>query len=259
MTGVTVLAIVLLSRLGGFASAAGGEHRMQERGVQNVTDVKAAASVAGRAIEARGPHTEDSALNPSRETGTGTVPHRPDGNELVGTEAPELGLDHWLNSGPMSMRALRGRVVLVRWWTDTCAFCAASAPALVQLDRKYRERGLIVIGVFHPKPPGDRSVERMRRAADSFAFTFPVALDADWSALRRWWLGRVPDGWTSVTFLVDREGSIRYMHPGGEYHEGESGEQWPDHGTCRREYAEIEATIVRLLGTAPHRGAQERP
>ena len=106
---------------------------------------------------------------------------------------------------------------------------------------------LRVIGIFHPKPPGDRSVERLRRATERFGFTFPVALDADWIALHRWWLDHEVQAWTSVSFLVDKQGVVRYVHPGGEYHLGEAGLHWRNHESCHREYREIEDTILKLL------------
>ena len=171
----------------------------------------------------------------SAESDTPQPKHAGD-DDSVGAPAPALHLDHWLNSPPLEMTALRGKVVLVRWWTDGCPYCEASAPALRSLDRKYRDQGLVVIGVFHPKPPGDPSVERMKRAAEGFHFTFPIALDADWRALNRWWLDGKPQAWTSVSFLIDREGIIRYVHPGGEYHEGPGEAQMPDHTACHSAY-----------------------
>ena len=62
-----------------------------------------------------------------------------------------------------------------------------------------------------------------------------LAIDPDWRTLRRWWLDRADSGWTSVSFLLDREGVIRWIHPGGEYVEGD-----PD-------FAELEAEVRRLL------------
>lgn len=177
----------------------------------------------------------------------GAVPRREAGDDLIGTVAPPFDLEHWLNSDPLEIAALRGKVVLVHWWTDTCPFCAATAPVLRELDRSYRERGLRVIGIFHPKPPGDASLERLRSSTDRFGFLFPVALDADWTALGRWWLDSRKRGWTSVSFLVDRDGRIRYVHPGGEFHPGPGGNHWPDHQTCNREYEEIVALIEELL------------
>lgn len=165
------------------------------------------------------------------------------GEDRLGVPAPPLGLEHWLNSSPLEMDALRGKVVLVRWWTEGCPYCTATAPALKGLDAKYGTRGLRVIGIFHPKPAGDWSVERMRIAAQQKGFTFPVALDAGWTALRRWWPDPEKRGWTSVSFVIDKKGLIRYVHPGGEFHEASEA----DHARCDRDYKDVEQTIERLL------------
>ena len=165
------------------------------------------------------------------------------GDDRLGLPAPPIGLQHWLHSPPLEMDALRGKVVLIRWWTDGCPFCAATAPSLRELDSKYASRGLVVIGVFHPKPPGDWSTERLRAASGRLVFQFPVALDADWAALRRWWPDLEKRGWTSVSFLVDKRGVIRYVHPGGEYHVSAD----PGHERCNRDYKDIEKAIQRLL------------
>jgi peroxiredoxin len=165
------------------------------------------------------------------------------GEDRLGIPAPPLGLEHWLNSPPLDMDALRGKVVLIRWWTHDCPYCAATAPALKHLDAKYNASGLRVIGIFHPKPAGDWSVERMRAATQQKGFTFPVALDANWTALNRWWPDLEKRGWTSVSFVVDKKGIIRYVHPGGEFHEASE----RDHARCDRDYKGIEQTVERLL------------
>jgi len=167
------------------------------------------------------------------------------GDDRLGLAAPPLELKQWLHSKPLEMQALRGKVVLIRWWTEGCPYCVATAPALRQLDRKYGGHGLAVIGIFHPKPAGDWSLERMRTASDRLGFTFPVALDGDWSALRRWWPELERRGWTSVSFVVDKRGVIRYVHPGGEFHEGQAAGE--GHARCERDYKEIEQVISRLL------------
>ena len=177
----------------------------------------------------------------------GAADRRGTGDDLLGTPAPPLALEHWINSDPLKIDDLAGRVVLVRWWTDTCPFCFTTAPVLGDLQETYGERGLQVIGIFHPKPGGDWDVERMRRAAEKFAFGFPVGLDGNWAALDRWWLDGRDRGWTSVSFLLDRDGTIRWVHPGGEYHPGNGGQHWPDHATCNREYGEVVAAIEKLL------------
>ena len=167
------------------------------------------------------------------------------GDDRLGVAAPALALKNWLHSQPVEMEALRGKVVLLRWWTEGCPYCAATAPALRELDRKYGNRGLEVIGIFHPKPPGDWNIGRMRVASERLGFTFPVALDADWTALRRWWPDLEKRGWTSVSFVVDKKGIIRYVHPGGEFHRALAGEE--GHARCEREYRGIDQVINRLL------------
>lgn len=166
------------------------------------------------------------------------------GADVVGTPAPALHLRQWIHSPPLDIADLKGRVVLIRWWTDTCELCAATAPALRKLQSKYQDRGLQLIGIFHPKPAGDWNIERMRRAADHLGFSFPVALDGDWSALRRWWLNGPSREFTSVSFVLDRQGVIRYVHRGGEFHEASGA---PGHEACERDWREIETLIGRLL------------
>src|SRR5258706_6348299 len=74
-----------------------------------------------------------------------------EGLELIGKPAPEFeGLD-WLQGGPPALGALHGKAVLMRFWLTGCPYCRATAPALVELDERYRARGLVVIGIHHPK------------------------------------------------------------------------------------------------------------
>ena len=168
-----------------------------------------------------------------------------DGRELIGRPAPPLELTQWLHSRPLEITGLRGKVVLLRWWTPGWGICEATAPALRKLQREYGDRGLQVIGIYHPKPAGDWDLSKVEAAAKEKQFTFPEALDADWTALKRWWLYQERD-YTSVSFLVDRKGAIRYIHPGGEFHEGAQG-ALPAHETCQRDFHAIETEIGRLL------------
>ncbi len=171
-----------------------------------------------------------------------------EGQELIGRSAPALQLRYWLHSPSLEMRDLRGKVVLLRWWTQGCPFCEATGPALRKFQAEYGARGLEVVGIYHPKPPGDWSMAKLEEATREKNFTFPVALDGDWSALKRWWLTQ-DRNFTSVSFLVDRSGVIRYVHPGGEFHEGNRGGT-ATHETCRRDYRAIEAEIVSSLNQA---------
>ncbi|HLH01222.1 MAG TPA: TlpA disulfide reductase family protein [Bryobacteraceae bacterium] len=159
-----------------------------------------------------------------------------EGDELLGKPAPPLGLRDWINSPPLEISQLRGKVVLLRWWTEGCPYCAATAPALNNLQQIYGERGFEVIGIYHPKPPGKWSMAAVRRAVAEKHFTFPVAIDGSWTALKRWWLTKDPD-FTSVSFLLDQNGIVRHVQPGGEYHEARRAAcrpMRPATATCKR-------------------------
>ena len=167
-----------------------------------------------------------------------------EGQDRIGMAAPDLKLQYWVNSPPLEINDLKGKVVLIRWWTDTCNLCAATAPALRKLQDEYGSQGFRVIGIFHPKPAGDWSLSRVQRAAARLQFSFPVALDGDWSALKRWWLNGAERSATSASFIVDKHGVIRYVHPGGEFHES-NGDS--DHAVCERDFKAIEKAVAQLL------------
>lgn len=146
-----------------------------------------------------------------------------EGDELIGTKPPEWTAGEWINSEPMSLASLRGKVVLIRWWTGPgCPYCSKSADALNRLWRSERERGLVVIGMYHHKADVPLTREHVAIQAERLGFQFPIAIDRDWSTLRRWWLDRGDHRWTSVSFLVDRTGRIVSIHPGGAYREGDA-------------------------------------
>ena len=143
-------------------------------------------------------------------------PASPDGAELIGTAAPPWEASDWIGSPPLTLESLRGKVVLVRWFMSTdCPYCTASAPALRLLDTEYRDKGLVVIGMYHHKDPEPLDVEKVRGWRNDFGFKFPVAVDRDWRTLNRWWLDAGRRDFTSVSFLIDRRGTIRHIHPGG--------------------------------------------
>jgi thiol-disulfide isomerase/thioredoxin len=142
-------------------------------------------------------------------------------NEKIGTQAPEWKVRDWINSQPLVLEQLKGKVVLVRWWTAPhCPYCRATAPALNEFHEKYQSKGLVVVGFYHHKSDEALSVEKVKLAAGEFGFTFPVAIDHDWQTLKSWWLNGNDQRWTSVSFLLDRNGIIRHVHPGGEYAKG---------------------------------------
>ena len=102
---------------------------------------------------------------------------------------------------------------------STCPFCRASAPYLNEFHEAYKDRGLIVIGMYTPKPrPRATDTGVVQQYVKDYGFSFPVAVDDDWATLKRFWLDRVSNAeYTSVSFLIDKKGMIRFIHPGGSY------------------------------------------
>lgn len=162
---------------------------------------------------------------------------------LVGSRPPPLPAIRWLDGERRGLDSLAGRVVLIRSFTNACPFCAASMPALQAFHRDYSGRGLVVLGVYHPKPPRPVASEEVARLARSLGATFPIGLDPDWRLVEDWWTKRTAGGWTSVTWILDRQGVVRYVHPGGEYHAGGG----TDHSRCRDDERMIRRIVGRLL------------
>ena len=142
-------------------------------------------------------------------------------SELAGMKAQDWHVKGWLNSNPVQLKDLLGKVVLVRWWTSGCPFCLATAPSLNEFYEQYHSRGLEVIGFYHHKSDEPLDPERVHRLAKQLGFKFPIAIDYDWQTLRSWWLDSSKANWTSVSFLMDRKGIIQYVHPGGQYVQGD--------------------------------------
>ena len=120
-------------------------------------------------------------------------------------EAPTFEGVAWADAAP----DLKGKVAIVRWWTSGCALCETSAPVLKKLSEKAP-----VVAVFHPKPPRDVEPAAAKEAAKAIGMPGAVGVDRDWKVLERWKAGK-SYAFTSLTFLVDRKGRVRYVHPGG--------------------------------------------
>ena len=143
--------------------------------------------------------------------------------------APELaGIDQWHNSPPLTMQQLRGKVVLVDFWTYSCINCINVLPHVKAWHQKYKDQGLVVIGVHTPEYPFERSADNVRTAIKRLGIAYPVAQDnryATWTAYNNQY-------WPAF-YLVDRQGKVVYSHFG----EGQ--------------YAQSEAAIVAALGQTP--------
>ncbi len=131
----------------------------------------------------------------------------------VGSLAPELAPTGWLNSPPLRLADLRGRVTLVEFWTFDCINCRNVLPALLQWYRDYAMRGLVIIGVHTPEFRHEYEINNVQEAIQRFGIPYPVAIDNDfatWKAYHnRYW---------PAFYLVDKRGVIRYTHIGeGSY------------------------------------------
>jgi thiol-disulfide isomerase/thioredoxin len=171
------------------------------------------------------------------------TPDPDSGAEMVGKPAPPWTFTRWVGD-PLSQEKLRGKVVLLRWWNVGCHYCEATLPEIESLRARYG-KDFVTIAVFHPKPPAPVKDADVRRWAEARGFHGPLAIDQEWSTLSRYWLaGHDERNWTSVSFLIDRDGKIAWVHGGGEYHHSTD----PRHVTCDRRATELEAKITELLG-----------
>src|SRR5690348_9706541 len=148
---------------------------------------------------------------------------------VIGTLPPLEGLGPWFNSPPLTNAQLKGKVVLVDFWTYSCINCLRTLPYLKAWDAKYRKDGLLIIGVHAPEFAFERDPANVAKAIGDLGIRYPVALDNKyllWNALHnQYW---------PAHYFVDAKGRIRYFHHG----EGE--------------YAMSERVIRQLLAEAGH-------
>lgn len=132
-------------------------------------------------------------------------------------QAPELAPGTWINSEALTLKGLRGRVVLVDFWTFGCYNCRNTLPTVKSWDDRYREKGLTIIGVHTPELDSERMIENVRREVLALAIQYPVLTDNDYAT----WNAYNVEGWPTM-FLVDKKGHVRWMHVGeGAYGEAE--------------------------------------
>ena len=164
-----------------------------------------------------GPSAPPRALSAAGEADTGKLTAETE-LENYG-QAPELdGLQKWFNSRPLTMQSLRGRVVLIDFWTYTCINCLRTLPYLKAWDERYRDDGLTIIGLHAPEFAFERSAANVARAIRTNAIRYPVAQDNDMAV----W-GAYQNQYWPAKYLIDASGHVRYAHFGeGEYDQTES-------------------------------------
>jgi len=140
------------------------------------------------------------------------------GGSAAAQVMPDLsGAVAWLNTPPLSADGLKGKVVLVDFWTYSCINCLRTLPYIRAWAEKYKNAGLVVIGVHTPEFAFEKDIDNVRQAVRQFKITYPVAIDNDY----RIWRGFNNSFWPA-DYLVDGMGHIRYHHFGeGKYDESE--------------------------------------
>jgi cytochrome c biogenesis protein CcdA/thiol-disulfide isomerase/thioredoxin len=137
---------------------------------------------------------------------------------VEGTMPSLDGATAWLDSPPLTREALRGKVVVVDFWTYSCVNCLRTLPYVRAWYDKYKDQGLVVIGVHAPEFAFEKDIDNVRRAVKDLGVDYPVAIDNDYAIWRafdnRYW---------PAHYFVDAEGRIRYHHFGeGDYAESEA-------------------------------------
>ncbi|MCB0221270.1 MAG: redoxin domain-containing protein [Chrysiogenetes bacterium] len=138
--------------------------------------------------------------------------------------APDISAEHWINSAPLTLEALRGKVVLVEFWTFACWNCKNVEPHVKGWHGKFADKGLTIVGVHTPEFEREKVIENVRAYVKKNAIAYPIAIDNDYVIWRRF-----HNRYWPALYLIDKEGRIRYTHFG----EGS--------------YAQTEAWIEKLL------------
>jgi len=127
----------------------------------------------------------------------------------VGMKAPEITNEVWLNSGPQRLADLKGKVVLVEFWTFGCFNCQNIEPYVKEWHRQYADQGLVVIAVHAPEFNYERSLARLQGYLRDKNIEYAVAVDNDFMTWKRY-----SNRFWPTIFLVDKQGIIRYVRIG---------------------------------------------
>ena len=128
----------------------------------------------------------------------------------VGDLAPEFGgIEAWINGGPLTMEELRGRVVLIDFWTYTCINCINTFPFLKQMHARYANDGLVIVGVHSPEFEFEKSYDNVLEATQNDGLVWPMAQDNDFVTWRRY-----SNRYWPAEYLIDKDGVVRYTHFG---------------------------------------------
>jgi len=153
----------------------------------------------------------------SRVAAPANAAARPEQLPIEDTMPSLSGAVAWLNSPPLTMDALKGKVVLIDFWTYSCINCLRTIPYIRAWAEKYKDQGLVVIGVHTPEFAFERNVDNVKRAITELKINYPVAIDNDYAI----WRAFENEYWPAHYF-IDAQGHVRYHHFGeGDYDQSE--------------------------------------
>jgi thiol-disulfide isomerase/thioredoxin len=191
-----------------------------------LTGVGVVALIVGFAIYFNNPEINKSSLGNS-DQGITSDPNSNNGISSVGLsidksqfkKAPEFtGITSYINTNATKLSDLKGKVVLVDFWTYSCINCIRTLPYLVDWNQKYSDKGLVIVGIHSPEFEFEKNIDNVKQAVARFGLKYPVLLDNDhgtWNAFQNSYWPR--------KYLVDSDGYIRYDHIGeGGYVETEN-------------------------------------
>jgi thiol-disulfide isomerase/thioredoxin len=185
-----------------------------------LTGVAVVALIAGFAVYFNSPELNQQSLrsiNSNSTDGLSSVQLSIDKSQFK--KAPEFeGIISYINSNGTKLSDLKGKVVLIDFWTYSCINCIRTLPYLVDWNQKYSDKGLVIVGIHSPEFEFEKGIDNVKQAVMRFGIKYPVLLDNDkgtWNAFQNSYWPR--------KYLVDSEGFIRYDHIGeGGYVETEN-------------------------------------
>ena len=168
-------------------------------------------------------------------------------NPSVAKQAPEItGITSWINSESINMQQLKGKVVLVDFWTYSCINCQRTFPYLKDWYSKYKDDQFVIMGLHAPEFAFEKKLENVQKAVTEFGLQYPIGLDNDFST----WNNFENNSWPAK-YLVDKDGKIRYTHFGeGDYAETEKAIQdlIKENGITPKNSDITQAELVGLVG-----------
>ena len=129
--------------------------------------------------------------------------------------APAIkGITAWFNSPPLTLSALKGKVVFIEFWTTTCPYCVDTLSHLNTWYQRYHDKGLVIIGIHSPKQEFESNLDYLKAALAKHKLEFPVAVDNQFASWENYGVNAWPE-----QYLIDKQGRLVYVHHGAQDYE----------------------------------------